>query len=103
MSRAATYREALHEALREEMERDDTVVLLGEDIVAGGAFGVAGDLAVRFGRERIIQTPISENGFVGIAVGAANAAGRFTIAVNETITRRPPSELAASLSRAAKG
>jgi pyruvate/2-oxoglutarate/acetoin dehydrogenase E1 component len=72
VTRIATYREALYEALREEMERDDSVVLLGEDLAhAGGAFGVAGDLFERFGRARVIETPISENGFVGVAVGAA--------------------------------
>ena len=71
MTRTVTYREALYEALREEMERDEAVVFLGEDLGLGGAFGVAGDLLERFGPERIIQTPISENSFVGVAVGAA--------------------------------
>jgi pyruvate/2-oxoglutarate/acetoin dehydrogenase E1 component len=72
MSRTATYRDALHEALEEEMERDASVVVIGEDLVhGGGAFGVTGDLAGRFGPERVIQTPISENSFVGLAVGAA--------------------------------
>jgi pyruvate/2-oxoglutarate/acetoin dehydrogenase E1 component len=66
-----TYRDALYEALREEMERDETVVMLGEDFTNGGAFGVAGDLPQTFGDERVIATPISENGFVGVAVGAA--------------------------------
>lgn len=72
MTRTLTYREALYEALREEMERDECVLILGEDLKhAGGAFGVMGDLPQRFGDERVIQTPISENGFVGVAVGAA--------------------------------
>jgi pyruvate/2-oxoglutarate/acetoin dehydrogenase E1 component len=71
MTRTATYREALYEALREEMEGDDSVILLGEDFANGGAFGVVGDLPDRFGDDRIIRTPISENGFVGVAVGAA--------------------------------
>jgi pyruvate/2-oxoglutarate/acetoin dehydrogenase E1 component len=70
--RTLTYREALYEALREEMERDDAVVCIGEDLLhGGGAFGVVGDLPERFGRERFVQTPISENSFVGVAVGAA--------------------------------
>jgi pyruvate/2-oxoglutarate/acetoin dehydrogenase E1 component len=73
MSRTVTYRDALYEALREEMEADDSVVLIGEDLAPGGAFGVSGDLHARFGSERVIQTPISENGFVGVAVGAAMA------------------------------
>lgn len=72
MTKTATYRDALHEALREEMEADSSVVLIGEDLVhSGGAFGVTGDLAARFGPGRVIQTPISENGFMGVAVGAA--------------------------------
>ncbi|MBI4504706.1 MAG: alpha-ketoacid dehydrogenase subunit beta [Chloroflexi bacterium] len=71
MSRALTYRDALYEALSEEMERDAGVVFIGEDVSRGGAFGVAGDLRQRFGEERVIQTPISENSFVGVAVGAA--------------------------------
>src|SRR5688572_11562787 len=71
-ARSITYRQALYEALREEMERDESVMLLGEDLVhGGGAFGVTGDLFARFGAERVLQTPISENGFVGVAVGAA--------------------------------
>ena len=69
--RTFSYRDALYEALREEMQRDETVILLGEDFANGGAFGVSGDLPELFGRERIIATPISENGFVGVAVGAA--------------------------------
>lgn len=66
-----SYRDALYEALREEMESDETVVLIGEDFANGGAFGVAGDLPDRFGWSRVIRTPISENGFIGVAVGAA--------------------------------
>jgi pyruvate/2-oxoglutarate/acetoin dehydrogenase E1 component len=71
MTRTVTYREALYEALREEMEADDSVILLGEDFNNGGAFGVVGDLPERFGADRVVRTPISENGFVGVAVGAA--------------------------------
>lgn len=69
--RTLTYREALYEALLEEMEADPSVILVGEDFVAGGAFGVVGDLPERFGPERVIRTPISENSYVGLAVGAA--------------------------------
>jgi len=54
------------------MERDDRVFILGEDIgVYGGAFGVTGDLVHQFGPERVLDTPISEPGFTGMAVGAA--------------------------------
>lgn len=70
--RTITYRDALYEALFEEMSRDSNVVLLGEDIALyGGAFGVTRDLWKYFGRERVINTPISENSFVGVATGMA--------------------------------
>ncbi len=67
-----TYAEAIRHALIEEMERDERVILLGEDIALyGGAFRVTRGLARKFGSERVINTPISENSFVGVAVGAA--------------------------------
>jgi pyruvate/2-oxoglutarate/acetoin dehydrogenase E1 component len=71
--REITYREALQEALVEEMERDETVFLLGEDIADpfGSAYKVTLGLSQRFGEDRVIQTPISELGFVGAGVGAA--------------------------------
>ncbi|MCX7599288.1 MAG: alpha-ketoacid dehydrogenase subunit beta, partial [Armatimonadetes bacterium] len=63
---------ALREALEEEMERDECVVLIGEDIAEyGGAFKITADIVHRFGPERVRNTPISEAGFVGIAIGAA--------------------------------
>lgn len=67
-----TYREALSEALRAELRRDENVILLGEDIgIHGGGFRVTSGLIEEFGPERIIETPISESGFTGAAVGAA--------------------------------
>jgi pyruvate dehydrogenase E1 component beta subunit len=68
-----TIRDALREALREEMQRDESVFLLGEDIGRywGGAFGVTKGLAEEFGDERVRDAPISENAIVGVAVGAA--------------------------------
>lgn len=67
-----SYGQALYEALFEEMKRDKGVVLLGEDIaVYGGAFGVTRDLWKYFGKDRVINTPISENSFVGVATGMA--------------------------------
>ncbi|WP_317854343.1 alpha-ketoacid dehydrogenase subunit beta [Chakrabartyella piscis] len=67
-----TYKEAIREALAEEMERDENVYMLGEDIgIYKGAFGVSGDLYDRFGPERIMETPISETGFMGAAIGSA--------------------------------
>jgi pyruvate/2-oxoglutarate/acetoin dehydrogenase E1 component len=66
------YREALGAALREELSRDERVVLLGEDIgVFGGAFKVTEGLLEEFGEKRIRDTPISENTIVGVGVGAA--------------------------------
>lgn len=71
--RELTYRDALREALREEMLRDKTVFLLGEDIGRywGGAFKVTKGLAEEFGDERVRDTPISESAIIGVAVGAA--------------------------------
>ncbi len=76
-SRVMTYSEAIREAIGEAMTADERVFMLGEDIgVYGGAFGVSGDLYHRFGPERIRDTPISELGIVGAAVGAALAGMR---------------------------
>src|SRR5215207_8761518 len=66
------YREALNQALREEMEADDKVFLMGEDIgVFQGAFKVTQGLLEDFGEKRVRDTPISENTIVGVGVGAA--------------------------------
>jgi len=66
------YREALNAALREELARDERVVLMGEDIgVFGGAFKVTDGLLEEFGERRVRDTPISENTIVGVGVGAA--------------------------------
>ena len=67
-----TYLEAISQALRDEMRRDDNVILLGEDIaVFGGAFKVTVGFLDEFGEDRVIDTPISESGFTGAACGAA--------------------------------
>ncbi|MDQ7842418.1 MAG: pyruvate dehydrogenase complex E1 component subunit beta [Armatimonadota bacterium] len=67
-----TYRDALRTTLIEEMDRDPTVVLLGEDIgLYQGTFRVTADLLERYGPRRVIDTPISELGFVGAAIGMA--------------------------------
>lgn len=77
-----SYREALYEALFEEMKRDKNVVLIGEDItIYGGAFGVTKDLWKHFGKERVINTPISENSFVGLATGMAMMGMRPTVEI----------------------
>ena len=71
--REVTVRDALREALREEMQRDKTVFLLGEDIGRywGGAFGITKGLAEEFGDDRVRDTPISESAIIGVGVGAA--------------------------------
>ena len=67
-----TYREALNQALREEMDRDPTVFVMGEDVgLYGGSFKVTDGLLAEFGRERVLDTPIAEGGIVGMGIGAA--------------------------------
>ena len=69
---AITYLEAIRAALQDAMREDDRVFLLGEDIgVFGGAFGVTAGMLDEFGEARVMDTPISEEGFVGAAIGAA--------------------------------
>jgi 2-oxoisovalerate dehydrogenase E1 component len=67
----ASMAQAINEAIAEEMEKDDAVFLWGEDVTLGGYFNVTEGLVDRFGKNRIIDTPISEYGIVGGAVGAA--------------------------------
>ncbi|HOY19357.1 MAG TPA: pyruvate dehydrogenase complex E1 component subunit beta [Haliscomenobacter sp.] len=72
MSRELTLRDALREALIEEMRRDDTVFLMGEEVAQyDGAYKVSKGLLDEFGARRVIDTPIAELGFAGIGVGAA--------------------------------
>jgi 2-oxoisovalerate dehydrogenase E1 component beta subunit len=67
-----TYLEAIREALREEMQRDENVFVMGEDVgIYGGAFRVTEGLFDEFGTERVLDTPISESGIVGAAIGAS--------------------------------
>ena len=85
-TRRLTFREAINEAIRLEMRRDPTVILMGEDVAGGatvphleatgedawgGPLGVTMGLAKEFGKKRVLDTPISESGFIGAAVGAA--------------------------------
>jgi len=80
--RTLTYAEAVREALAQAMSADERVFLLGEDVgVYGGAFGVSGDLVHQFGEERVRDTPISELGIVGAAVGAALAGMRPVVEI----------------------
>jgi pyruvate/2-oxoglutarate/acetoin dehydrogenase E1 component len=82
--RTLSFREAINEGLSQEMERDPAVILMGEDVAGGatvpgfeqedawgGVLGVTKGLVQKFGRERVLDTPISESGFIGAAVGAA--------------------------------
>jgi len=70
--REVSYAEAVREALRQEMQRDERVFLIGEDVgVYGGAFGVTLGMVEEFGEERVIDTPISELGIAGAITGAA--------------------------------
>src|SRR5437016_13913851 len=70
--REITYRQALNEALAEELARDPNVFLMGEEVAEyHGPYKVSQGLLERVGPRRIIDTPISENGFAGLGVGAA--------------------------------
>src|SRR5580700_3147261 len=70
--RELTFAQAIREALAEEMRRDPTVCILGEDVAeAGTPFKVLAGLGEEFGKDRVLDTPISEAGFTGLAVGAA--------------------------------
>ena len=70
--RKIQYREALNEAMCEEMQRDSSVIIMGEDVgLYGGGFLVTDGLIEKFGEKRVLDTPVSETAFVGTAVGAA--------------------------------
>lgn len=84
-----TYLHALNRALHEEMTRDDRVFVIGEDVAeAGGVWGVQKGLLAKFGHRRVRQTPISECGFTGLAVGAAMTGLRPVVEImyNDFIT-----------------
>jgi acetoin:2,6-dichlorophenolindophenol oxidoreductase subunit beta len=70
--REITFAQAINEALHEEMERDEKVIVIGEDVAAaGGVFKLTDGLLQRFGSDRVLDSPISEAGITGIGVGAA--------------------------------
>ena len=72
MARSIALREALREAMVEEMRRDDRVFLMGEEVAEyNGAYKVSQGMLAEFGPKRVIDTPISELGFTAVAVGAA--------------------------------
>ncbi len=77
MMSSITFSQAVNEAIAEEMRRDETVFLIGEDVAeAGTPFKVTSGLVEEFGTDRVIDTPISEPGFMGLAVGAAMTGSR---------------------------
>jgi len=72
-----TYAQAVKDVLAEEMRKDESIFIMGEDVAEqGGIFGCTRGLVNEFGKERVRNTPISENGFVGLGVGAACAGMR---------------------------
>ena len=87
--------DAIRETLRDEMQRDPEVLVLGEDVAVGGPFGATAGLAEEFGPERVRNTPISEDTIMGLAVGAAIAGARpvvemmfidfITLAMNQLV------------------
>ena len=88
-SHVDTYRSAVLAALFNEMRRDQSVILMGEDVgAAGGVFKQTEGLLAEFGSERVIDTPISESGAFGIAVGAAMTGQRpvFEVMFGDFIT-----------------
>jgi pyruvate dehydrogenase E1 component beta subunit len=71
-ARVLSFREALREAMSEEMERDETIFLMGEEVGHyNGAYKVSEGMLERFGERRVIDTPIAETGFAGVGIGAA--------------------------------
>ena len=67
-----SFRQALNDTLREEMQRDENVFVMGEEIGKfEGSYKITAGLLKEFGPKRVVDTPIAENGFVGMAVGAA--------------------------------
>jgi pyruvate dehydrogenase E1 component beta subunit len=73
---------AIGEAIKEEMERDENVFLIGEDVAkAGGSFGASRGLLDQFGPERVVDTPISESGFMGMMAGAASCGLRPVVEI----------------------
>jgi acetoin:2,6-dichlorophenolindophenol oxidoreductase subunit beta len=76
-----TFLEAIRSGLHEEMGRDSSVYLFGEDVALGGPFGVTNGLAEAFGKNRVVNTPISEGTVMGLAIGAATAGLRPVVEI----------------------
>jgi acetoin:2,6-dichlorophenolindophenol oxidoreductase subunit beta len=76
-----TFLEAIRAGLHEEMDRDSSVYLFGEDVALGGPFGVTNGLVEAFGKNRVVNTPISEGTVMGLAIGAATAGLRPVVEI----------------------
>ena len=76
-----SFLEAIRTGLHEEMSRDPSVYLFGEDVALGGPFGVTAGLAEAFGKNRVVNTPISEGTVMGLAIGAATAGLRPVVEI----------------------
>lgn len=76
-----TFLDAIRSGLAEEMRRDSSVYVFGEDVALGGPFGVTKDLAAEFGVNRMVNTPISEGTVMGLAIGAATAGLRPVVEI----------------------
>src|SRR5262245_29629713 len=76
-----TYLDAIRAGLQEEMSRDSSVYVFGEDVALGGPFGVTKGLAEEFGKNRMVNTPISEGTVMGVAIGAATAGLRPVVEI----------------------
>lgn len=84
-----TVRDALNEALAEELEREDKVFILGEEVAQyNGAYKVTKGLLDRFGDRRVIDTPITESGFCGLAIGAALSGLHPVVSIRAADNRR---------------
>ena len=82
-------REALRRAMTEEMERDDSIFLMGEEVAEyNGAYKVSKGMLEQFGPERVVDTPISEGGFAGLGIGAAMVGMRPIIALMTKLSTR---------------
>jgi len=79
MTRILKYNQAIAEALKQAMEMDEDIVIMGEDIQHGGVFGCTRGLFELFGSKRVIDTPLSEAAFVGLAIGAAMCGLRVVV------------------------
>ena len=92
--RELSFGDAIKEAIAEEMRRDPNVVLMGEDVAeAGTTFKVLTGLVDEFGKDRIIDTPISEAGFSGLGVGAAMAGLRPIVSLKTIGTFHLPPDM----------